>query len=78
MLSRTRFGSRLFTMSMRMCSLASKVHGEHSRKTTLNSTHCNSSQALDDVSKTLRTIALTADTITATRISQATVCRSTA
>src|SRR6516164_2120319 len=61
----------LFTMSMRMCSLASNVHGEHNRNTTLNNTHCNSSQAFDEVSKTFRTVALAADTITAARISQA-------
>ena len=71
MLSRTRFGSIWLTMSMRICSLSSSVHGEHSRNTTLNSTHCSSSQELDEVSKTLRTMALTADTITATRISHA-------
>ena len=41
---------RLFTMSMRMCSFASSVHGEHSRKTMLNSTHCSSSQEFDDMS----------------------------
>src|SRR6187402_744725 len=45
---RSHFGRRLFTMSMRMCSLASKVHGEQSKKTMLNSTHCSSSQELDD------------------------------
>ena len=45
-------------MSMRMCSLASRVHGEHSRNTTLNSTHCSSSQEFDEVSKILRTVAL--------------------
>ena len=42
------FGIRLFTMSMRMCSLSSSVHGEHSRNTALNSTHCSSSQEFDD------------------------------
>src|SRR5665213_3490770 len=68
---RTGFGSRLLTISIRMCSLSSSVHGEHSRKTMLNSTHCSSSQEFDEVSKTLRTIALVADTTTATRISQA-------
>src|SRR6516225_3710283 len=71
MLSRTRFGSILFTMSMRMCSLASRVHGEHSRNTMLKSTHCSSSQEFDDVSNILRTVALSADTTTAARISQA-------
>ena len=71
MLSRTRFGSMLFTMSMRMCSLASSVQGEHSRNTMLNSTHCSSSQEFDEVSKILRTVALTAETTTAARISHA-------
>ena len=71
MLSRTRFGNRLFTMSMRMCSLASSVQGEHSRNTMLNSTHCSSSQEFDDVSKIFRTVALTAETTTAARISHA-------
>src|ERR1051326_1969509 len=70
MLSRRRFGSRLLTISMRMCSLARRVHGEHSKKTTLNKTHCNSSQEFDEVSKTLRTVALTADTRTAEMMSQ--------
>src|SRR5450759_933633 len=65
MLSRTRFGSMLFTMSMRMCSLSSSVQGAHSRNTALNSTHCNSSQEFDEVSKILRTVALTAETTTA-------------
>ena len=37
----------------------------------LNSTHCSSSQELEDMSKLLRTMALIADTITATRISHA-------
>src|SRR6185437_5746324 len=64
-------GNRLFTMSMRMCSLARSVHGEHNKNTALNSTHCSSSQAFDEVSKILRTVALTAETITAAKISQA-------
>ena len=67
---RTHFGNMLFTMSMRMCSLESSVHGEQSRNTMLNSTHCSSSQEFDDVSKTLRTVALAADTNTAARMSQ--------
>src|SRR4051794_34627828 len=71
MLYRSFFGSMLFTMSMRMCSLSSSVHGEHSRNTMLNSTHCSSSQELEDISKDLRTIAFIADTTTASRISQA-------
>src|SRR5712675_1041228 len=68
---RTCLGIMLLTMSIRICSLSSRVQDEHSRKTTLNSTHCSSSQELDEVSKVLRTMALTADTTTATRISQA-------
>ena len=55
MMLRVRCGSRLFRMSMRMCSLASSVHGEQSRNTALNSTHCSSSQEFDEVSNTLRT-----------------------
>src|SRR5262245_65946059 len=66
--SRIHLGSILFTMSMRMCSLASNVQGEHSRNTMLNSTHCSSSQEFDDVSKTLRTVALAAETIRATQL----------
>src|SRR5215510_3842201 len=69
--SRIHLGSRLFTMSMRMCSLASNVQGEHSRNTMLNSTHCNSSHEFDDTSKTFRTVALIAETITAASISHA-------
>src|SRR5882757_1188288 len=71
MLSRTFFGITLFTMSILMCSLSSSVHGEHSRNTTLNNTHCSSSQELEEVSKVLRTIAFIAETTTATRISHA-------
>jgi hypothetical protein len=37
----------------------------------LKSTHCNSSQELDEVSKTLRTMALIAETMTAARINHA-------
>src|SRR3954451_7894294 len=69
--SRSFFGSIFLTMSMRICSLSSSVQGEHSRNTMLNSSHCSSSQEFDEVSNTLRTVALTADTITASRISQA-------
>src|SRR5215208_1794660 len=71
MLFRTCLGNKLLTMSMRICSLSSSVHGEHSRKTMLNSTHWSSSQELEETSKLLRTIALTADTTTARRISHA-------
>src|SRR5450432_776860 len=71
MLLRTCFGIMVLTMSIRICSLSRSVQDEHSRKTTLNSTHCSSSQELDEVSKVLRTIALSADTTTATRISHA-------
>src|SRR5262249_57811685 len=63
-------GSIPFTMSMRMCSLDRRVHGEHSRKIIPNSTHCNSSQAFDDVSNSLRTVALVAEMMTTIRISQ--------
>ena len=68
--SRHRFGSMLFTMSMRMCSLERRVQGEHSKNIAPNRTHCSSSQAFDDMSKTLRTVALTAEMITTIRISQ--------
>src|SRR5881398_3272572 len=68
---RAVFGSPLLTMSIRMCSLSSKVHGEQSRKTMLKSTHCSSSHELDEMSSVLRKTALTADITTATRISQA-------
>ncbi len=71
MVLRNHFGIRLFTMSMRMCSLSSSVHGAHSRNTALNSTHCNSSQEFDDTSNILRTVALLAETATARRISHA-------
>src|SRR5260370_24621210 len=68
---RTCFGSMLLTIWSGICSLSSRVQDEHSRNTMLNSTHCSSSQELDEVSKVLRTIALSADTTTATRISHA-------
>src|SRR5882757_9688881 len=71
MMFRTVLGSELLTMSIRMCSLSSSVQGEHSRKTMLNSTHCSSSQELEETSKLLRTMALAAETITATRMSHA-------
>src|SRR6266849_7389497 len=71
MLLRTCLGSMLLTISIRICSLSSSVQGEHSRKTMLNSTHCSSSQELDEVSSVLRTIAFAADTTTATKISHA-------
>src|SRR6266446_4441404 len=59
-------------MSMRMCSLSRSVHDAHRRNTALNNTHCSSSQEFDDMSNTLRTVALTADTATAARIAHAT------
>src|SRR5437763_233654 len=59
-------------MSMRMCSLSRSVHDAHRRNTALNNTHCNSSQEFDDMSNTLRTVALTADTTTAARMAHAT------
>src|SRR6266700_2284615 len=68
---RTFLGKKLFTISMRMCSLASNVHGEHNKNTMLKSTHCNSSHEFDEVSKILRTVALTAETTTAARMSHA-------
>src|SRR6266849_1297258 len=71
MLLRTCFGSMLLTISIRICSLSSSVQHEHSRNTMLNSTHCSSSQELEEVSKVFRTVALRADTTTATRISHA-------
>src|SRR5712692_3751794 len=71
MLLRNCFGSRLLTISIRICSLSSSVQDEHSRNTMLNSTHCSSSQELEEVSKVFRTAALRADTTTATRISHA-------
>jgi hypothetical protein len=58
-------------MSIRMCSLSSRVQGEQRRKTMLKSTHCSSSHELDEMSSVLRKTALTADITTATRISQA-------
>src|SRR4051794_20621540 len=70
MVLRSHFGMRLFTMSMRMCSLESSVHGEQSRNTMLNRTHCSSSHEFDDISKILRTVALAAETNTAARMSQ--------
>ena len=70
--SRTRLGKKLFTMSMRMCSFDSSVQGAHSRKTTPKRTHCSSSHELDEVLKTLRTMALAALTSTAIKIAHAT------
>src|SRR5260221_10705966 len=57
-------------MSIRMCSLLSNVHGEHSINTTLNSTHCSSRNEFEEASKTLRMMALPAEITTATTISQ--------
>src|SRR5438477_3144105 len=71
MMLRTVFGSALLTISIRICSLSSSVHGEHSRKTTLNNTHCSSSHEFEEVSNDLRTMALMAEMITAVRISHA-------
>ena len=71
MMLRVRCENRLFTMSMRMCSLSSSVQDATSRNTAPNSTHCSSSQEFDEVSNSLRMMALTADTMTAARISQA-------
>src|SRR5450759_3262304 len=71
MLLRTFIGSMLLTMSIRICSLSSSVQDEHSRNTTLNSTHCSSSQELEEVSKLVLMMALSSDTTTAIRISHA-------
>src|SRR4051794_17340037 len=68
---RTVFGSALLTISIRICSLSSNVHGEHSRNTTLNNTHCSSSHEFEEVSNVLRTMAFTAEMITAVRINHA-------
>ena len=65
-------GKRSLTMSMRMCSLRASVHGAASRNTAANSHHCNSSQALELMSKSLRMMALPALMTAATTISQAT------
>src|SRR5262245_2286993 len=70
MASRHRFGHRLLMMSMRMCSFDSSVQGEHRRNIAPKMIHCSSSQALEDVSKTLRTVALAAEMSTTIRISQ--------
>src|SRR3954452_8641003 len=71
MMLRTCFGNKLLMISIRICSLSSSVHGEHSRNTMLNSTHWSSSQEFDEVSKILRIDALAAETSTATKISHA-------
>jgi hypothetical protein len=71
--SRPRFDSRLETMSMRMCSFAASVHAAQSMNTAPNRYHCSSSQALEEVPNTLRMMALTADTTTATTIAQAVI-----
>src|SRR5258708_6959565 len=69
--SRTFFGIMLLMISIRMCSLSRRVQDEHIRKTMLNNTHCSSSQEFEEVSSVFRTMALSADTTTATRISHA-------
>ena len=63
--------SRLETMSIRMCSFARKVQAAQSMKTAPNRYHCSSSQAFEEVPNTLRMIALTAETMMATKIAQA-------
>src|SRR6266849_905615 len=73
MVSRIRLGSRLFTMSMRICSLSSNVHDAPTRKMMLNKTHWSSSQELDETPNTLRMTALMAETRTATSTSQLSV-----
>ena len=69
---RARLGSMLFTMSMRMCSLESSVHAAHSRNTAPNRIHWISSHELEEVLKTLRTVALAALMRMAARMAQAT------
>ena len=60
-------------MSMRMCSFSSRSRPRTSRNTAPNSYHCNSSQAFELMSNTLRTIALLGETRHApTMTSQAT------
>src|SRR5207244_10701207 len=61
MMLRVRCEKVLFTMSMRMCSFSKSVHDATIRNTAPNSTHCSSSHELEDVSNSLRMIALTAD-----------------
>ena len=73
MMLRVRCVNMLFTMSMRMCSLSSSVHDATIRNTAPNSTHCSSSHEFEETSNSLRMTALTADTMTAARISQASV-----
>src|SRR6516165_2882087 len=68
--SRQRFGSMPLTTSIRMCSLDRRVHGEHKRNIAPNRTHCSSSHEFDEVSKTLRTVALVDEMTTTLRISQ--------
>ena len=62
----------LFTMSMRMCSFDSSVQAAHSRNTAPNRIHWISSHELEEVLKTLRTVALAALTRIAARIAHAT------
>src|SRR5581483_11784605 len=70
--SRNRFGSMLFTMSMRMCSFDSSVQPAQRRNTAPNRIHWISSHAFDEVLKTLRTVALAALTRIAARMPHAT------
>src|SRR5260370_39381589 len=70
MLSRTRVGNRLFTISMRMCSLSSNVHDAQTRNMMLNNTHWRSSHELDETPNSLRTTALAVEMRTAARTSQ--------
>src|ERR1700674_3005359 len=74
--SRTRLGSRLFTMSMRMCSFSRSVHDAQRRNMALKSTHWSSSQAFDDTPNSLRMVALAAEMRTAASTSQLNFCPS--
>ncbi len=67
----TERGSRLFTISMRICSFTCSVHAAHSRNTAPNSIHCSSSQAFEETLNSLRMMALTVATNTAAKISHA-------
>ena len=69
-MSRQRLGSIPLTISIRMCSLDKSVQGEHRRKTIPNRIHCSSSQAFEDVSKTLRTVAFVAEMMTTITMSK--------
>ena len=56
-----RFGNMLFTMSMRMCSLDKQRPWRAQQKNDAEQIHCSSSQEFEDVSNTLRMVALVAE-----------------